>query len=247
MSTKRIAVLGDFHGPTKLAAFAQFVREAQPDAVLQVGDNQQYTDMPVPYHFIHGNHEDWTIIEALRRGSYYARNLHYIRDAEPFTLFGLRVAGLGGIPRKDSKKESPKWFDQRAYDALSAMGDLDIMLTHDTPLRFGNRPHLTCEEYRTLAQVMRPRFWFSGHHHHFDVERLGPSTLISLGKWPHEAVLLLVDEATGEVEWQRWNPIDREYYDRMLPKWREAELASRKSINSAHTASEETLKRKGRK
>lgn len=230
----RLAVLGDFHGPTKLAAYTQFLREARPDVVLQVGDCQYYEDQPLPFYFTHGNHEDWTVIEALRAGRYQRRNLHYLHDAEPLNLGGLKVLALGGVSRKDSVKTSPKFFDPAAYEAISRMPGIDIMLTHDTPLRFHTGradPSLTCEEYRLLAQVVAPRFWFSGHHHHFEVEHLGPTTLISLGKFPHEWAILDLD-ASGKIVWSRWTPLDQTYYNAKLPGWREAEQANKKAINA---------------
>jgi predicted phosphodiesterase len=229
----RIAVLGDFHGWSKLEAFRLFLREAQPDIILQVGDFQHYEDWPVPTYFTHGNHEDWQTIAALRSGHYVRRHLHYLRDAEPVTIGGLRIAALGGVPRKGSTKDSPKFYDEAAYERMADLQNIDIVLSHDAPIHFRDgRRELTCEELRTLAQVMRPRFWFSGHHHHFDVERLPGTTLVSLGKWPHAWALLDLDEATGKIAWSRFVPADQADYDQRLERWNEIEKASRASINA---------------
>lgn len=227
----RIAIIGDFHGRSKLAAFRHFLREAQPDVVLQVGDCQYYEDMEVPFYFIHGNHEHWPTITALREGKYERRNLHYLVDAEAVTIGDLKIVGLGGIPRGDSRKDSPKFFDPEAYERLSKMGGVDVVLSHDTPIHFSNGERSrTSEELRTLCEVMSPRFWFSGHHHYWDTEKLGETTIISLDKWPHGWAVLDTDQ-DRRIDWQRWSPIDRQMYDAKLPTWRAGEQALKKSIN----------------
>lgn len=234
----RFGILGDFHGHTKLAAFRQFLVEARPDAILQVGDCQYYEAMPVPFYFIHGNHEHWPTIAALRAGTLSPRNLHYLPDAAPLVLGGITILGLGGVSRGASTKDSPKFFNAAAYEAMASM-HADIVLTHDTPVRYQTGradPALTCEEYRLLAQIMEPRLWFSGHHHHFEAEQLGPTTLISLGKWPHQwAVVDIADvpDATGvrTLSWQRWAPLDRLSYDARLPGWVAAERELKHTIN----------------
>lgn len=234
----RIALVGDFHGHTKVAAFRQFVTEARPDAVLQAGDLQHYEEMPVPFYFTHGNHEHWPTIAGLRSGAYVRRNLHYLPDATPLVLGGLTVLALGGVPRGDSTKASPKFFAAAAYERMASMR-ADIVLTHDTPIRYQTGradPALTCEEYRLLAQVMGPRIWASGHHHHFETERLGPTTIISLGKWPHQWAVLDIEQPASPgtapaVRWSRWAPLDRAAYDARLPGWAAAERELKRSIN----------------
>ena len=234
----RLAVLGDFHGHTKVPAFRQFLAEARPDAVLQVGDCQYYEAMPVPFYFIHGNHEHWPTINALRTGTLAPRNLHYLPDATPLVLGGVTILGLGGIPRGDSTKDSPKFFNVAAYERMAGM-HADIVLTHDTPINYTTGradPALTAQEYRLLAEIMAPRLWFSGHHHHFEAERLGPTTIVSLGKWPHQwAVVDIADtpDTNGgrEMRWSRWAPIDRNSYDLRLPGWAAAERELKRTIN----------------
>jgi predicted phosphodiesterase len=224
----RIGLIGDFHGSSKRAARRLFLSESRPDALLSVGDLQDYEDWPVPTFFVAGNHESFSTIAAMDAGSHTPRNLVHLRDADPLAIAGLMVAGLGGI--WEAPPTSPRLLDRGAYDRLADLS-VDLVLSHETPIHFSNgRPDKTCEPLRTLCEVVAPRFWFSGHHHYFDVERLGPTTIVSLGKFPHEWGLLEVG-TTGELAFERFVPRDRAAYDRALDGWREAALAQKASIN----------------
>ena len=224
----RIGAIGDFHGSSKRAALRLFLAEAKPDLLLSVGDLQDYEDWPIPTFFTHGNHESFATIAAMDAGTYAPRNLTHLLDAEPLALAALRVVGLGGI--WEAPPTSPRLLNRAAYDRLADMS-ADIVVSHETPVHFANG-HLdkTCEPLRTLCEIMAPRLWLSGHHHHYDQERLGPTTILSLGKFPHEWATIDVG-AQGELVVARFVPRDRARYDEQLEHWRAGARAQKDSLN----------------
>jgi len=224
----RIGVIGDFHGSSKRAALRLFLAEAKPDLLLSVGDLQDYEDWPIPTYFTHGNHESFATIAAMDAGSYEPRNLVHLRDAQVMEMAGLRVVGLGGI--WEAPPTSPRLLDRAAYDRLADIS-ADIVVSHETPIHFDNGYlDKTCEPLRTLCEVVGPRLWLSGHHHRYGRERLGPTTILSLGKFPHEWALIEVS-ADGRLEISRFIPRERARYDEQLERWRAAARAQKNSLN----------------
>lgn len=226
----RIGLVGDFHGPTKRPALALFMAQAKPDALLLVGDVQDYDPYPVPTLFVRGNHEDWAVIADLAAGRRRPSNLHYLPDQTIVNVAGLRIAGVGGVEHqpyrgiaRDMDPASIEWLaDQH----------LDVVLSHETPVKLtGRKPELTREHLRLAAQVGSPRFWLSGHHHQFELEQLSARTrLVSLGKWPHEWATLDVT-AGGALSFVRFSPADPGAYQKLLARWQAAALADRPRIN----------------
>jgi Icc-related predicted phosphoesterase len=224
----RIGVIGDFHGSSKRAALRLFLAEAKPDLLLSVGDLQDYEPWPLPTYFTHGNHESFATIKALDAGIHTPRNLTHLLDAQPISLAGLRVVGLGGI--WEAPPGSPRYLDRAAYDRLADMS-ADIVVSHETPLHFANgHPDKTCEPLRNLCEIIAPRLWLSGHHHHYDEEILGQTTILSLGKFPHEWATIDVGDE-GDLTVARFVPRERARYDRMLERWREAALTQKAGLN----------------
>ena len=68
--------------------------------------------------------------------------------------------------------------------------------------------------------------------HHFDQEDLGDTTLLSLGKWPHQWAMLDVDE-TGRFSWQRFIPPADSNYVLRMERWQEAALHQRDALKVA--------------
>jgi len=222
-----IGVIGDFHGSSKREARKLFLAEARPDAILQVGDLQDYEDWPVPTLFVHGNHESYQTIAAMDAGDYTPRNLVHLLDAQLVELGGLQIAGLGGIWLD---YPSPRALDQGAYEELADLA-CDIVISHDTPIHFRDgQVEKTCEPLRTLCQVMEPRFWFSGHHHYYDTEQLGRTQIVSLGKFPHEWGILEI-ATDGSLAFSRFVPENRVNYERQLIHWREMAKEQKDKIN----------------
>lgn len=226
----RIGLLADFHGSSKRQALTLFCAAIRPDLLLVAGDVQDYEPWPVPMIFVRGNHEDYRVIDALARGELAPRNVHYLPDLTVAEIAGLRVAGIGGI---SNTKDGPRKINEAAYEWLGQQGSLDIVISHATPINFSNgRPHLTDGGLRLLAEIVAPRLWISGHHHYFDAERLGPTQILSLGKWPHQWAVL--DVATdGTFFWDRFIPTSESNYAVRLERWKEAAKYQKERLKSA--------------
>lgn len=217
----RVGLVGDIHGQHKRPALDIFCREAVPDILLQVGDLQDYRGgYPIPMLFIRGNHECWAVLDAMDAGQHLPVNLAHLPDLHYIGLSGARVVGLGGC-WSSSGKGLRKHITEEQIARLRKMS-ADIVLSHETPIRFGNSGASGSEANSASANVnagarnrgqaragqhdrfareyrdrglavlreaciaMRPRIWASGHHHHFETEQLGRTTIVSLGKWPDE-------------------------------------------------------------
>jgi hypothetical protein len=97
----------------------------------------------------------------------------------------------------------------------------DIVVSHETPIRFSNRNGLTLAPLREACERMAPRLWFSGHHHYWETEQLGKTTIISLGMWPDKWVVAEFDN-WEIVKWWRFVPSDRATYEASMYEWRAA-------------------------
>lgn len=219
MST-RIAVAGDLHGFHKRPALEEFLAIARPDLLLLVGDVQDYRGFAVPTVFVRGNHESWPVLETLRRGTRVVPNLRYLADGDILTIEGLSIAGIGGNWSPDDRPR-PRHIPH-AYLARFAQSRPDIVLSHETPNRYPERPHLCCEPLRAAAERMAPKLWFSGHHHYYTSEQIGRTSAVALGKWPHEWVTFEIERGrVGEIV--RFVPPDREAYEARLAEWSQLE------------------------
>jgi hypothetical protein len=181
-----IGVCGDLHGFHKREALEVFIAETGIELLLSVGDLQDYRPFPLPTYFVRGNHESWPILEELRVGSRTPTNLHYLADGMTLTIEGHTIVGIGGNWSPTDRARSR----HIPHDYLAAMtrSRPDLVLSHETPLRYADRPELCCEPLREALFQMRPRFWFSGHHHRFATESIGRTEVFSLGKYPDEWV-----------------------------------------------------------
>ena len=229
--TLRVGVISDFHGSHKRPAFDYFVAGARPDMILCCGDQQDYEPFMLPFKFIRGNHEDWEMIAALAAGTRRVRNLEYLPDGVRLSIGGASVVGIGGN-WSPTGKTSPKYIGP-AYLVKMRAVHADIVLSHEAPLHYANDPShgRTLEPLRALVAAMAPKLWFSGHHHYFETERLGRTQMISLGRWPHEWVVLDIDR--GALSWSRWIPADRTDYEARLPRWRTAEEVQKRELLGA--------------
>ena len=223
----KIGFIGDIHGEHKRPALSFFLRESGVDICVSTGDLQDYRgEYGVPLTFIRGNHECWAIIDEMISGEHTPLGLTYLPDLVPLALDGVRLIGLGGA-WTDRDSQARRHLTSRQVEKL-LHHRADIVLSHETPITFANGrlgmggQSRTCAPLREACRRLSPRFWFSGHHHHYDVEQLGRTTIISLGKWPHEWGVVEVEN--GQMsEFVRFSPIDRFAYEGLLPGWREDE------------------------
>ena len=215
-----VGFASDTHGPHKRPALDLFVREAGIEQLVLAGDIQDYRPYPVPCAFWPGNHESWPVIADLRAGTRKVHNLKCMRDGEILRIDNVSITGIGGCWSPNPDSVHPKRLIHANLAALPRV-HADIVVSHETPIRFSNRNGLTLAPLREACERMAPRLWFSGHHHYWETEQLGKTTIISLGMWPDKWVVAEFDN-WEIVKWWRFVPSDRATYEASMYEWRAA-------------------------
>lgn len=150
-----IAFFGDVHAKfrcwlERLATLPMDVR-----AVVQLGDLgvfppgvlpelEQLPPLPRRVYWTDGNHEYFPAIAHLTEPTEVRPNLVYVPRGTVLTLDGRRVLFLGGAESVDRawRVEGVSWFREerisyvdmeRAADAVSRAGGVDLMATHTPP------------------------------------------------------------------------------------------------------------------
>ena len=215
-----VGFASDTHGPHKRPALELFVRESGIEHLVLAGDVQDYRPYPVPTSFWPGNHESWPVIAEMRAGTRKVPNLRCMRDSEVLRFDGVPVTGIGGCWSPNPASVHPKRLDHDHLVALPRT-HADVVVSHETPIRFSNRNGLTLAPLREACERMRPKLWVSGHHHYWDVEKLGSTTIVSLGMWPDKWIVVEFD--AGYVKgWHRFAAADKDAYEAEMWGWREA-------------------------
>lgn len=181
----KLAIVSDTHGDL---GFQQFVKDVDADFVLHCGDLSLYSEFDKLVLFVKGNHEDWDVLEAMKKGVVEFKNLRYIKNGEVLALKKedeiVKILGFGGnySPKYygASKLEGDRrrHFTDKEFKEACIHKKIDILLTHESPLglvmnKRGNdygQPLIT-----ELVEKTRPKYAFSGHHHVFN-ERIVDST-----------------------------------------------------------------------
>ncbi|KXA98627.1 hypothetical protein AKJ39_01375 [candidate division MSBL1 archaeon SCGC-AAA259J03] len=186
----RVLCFGDTHESLDLRTS---IEENSPDhdMVLCVGDfvDREKEDyyMPEPTYAVFRNHDAVspkqgapqsfrTAEELIERSD----NITHVEDGRVHKEQGLRLAGFNGnySPRNfdESKADStkPRHSTKKAYRKcldLRHGSRLDFFLSHEAPLgcadldwRTGEK-HYGVDVVRELLEVLRPRFFLSGHIH----------------------------------------------------------------------------------
>jgi predicted phosphodiesterase len=210
--------LGDIHGDFA-AARRVMTRHRDVPFWLCVGDVAddagRYEALPAPLYWIKGNNEGF---DAIAAGD-LPDGLEYLPNAEPVTIDGLRVAGLGGTL-------APTWFDTPAADLphpqkrtarATAQADkrrhfvreevercrslrgIDVFLTHEAPrpFRIGSVEAGKQPVNEVLAAV-KPRLHLFGHHHRFVEQTREGVTSVGLDLVSRSC--LLIDRDSLEYE-----------------------------------------------
>lgn len=212
----RIAIIGDIHG--KVDAMLERALEYKADIVIQVGDFGTYVDerkldkgtrnhwglgdfvhyynhersFPIPVYFIHGNHEDFDIIQELKVGRIH--NLNYLENGNVYSIHGFTFGVLGGnysptrfhLDRGDPglAGNRRKHFNHQDIENLRAQTP-PIIISHDCPLGIGmlgkQRKEVGSPEITKLVRDIQPTHLFHGHHHRYKETLLGTTQVISLG------------------------------------------------------------------
>ena len=174
----RIHFHGDYHGPDGYMQGQKWAQQMGADLIIQVGDFWAYDGgrgqtvpadwYPVPVHFIAGNHEK---ARVLNKDKKHAPTIKYMRDYTAMEIGGLVFGFIGRIQKSKNHVmmindgwdigqtlEHRIWL-RESESALEAMGEVDILVTHDMPWPERN-DFLT----QTIHQL-RPSYAVHGHMH----------------------------------------------------------------------------------
>lgn len=189
---RQFGVVADIHG--NFAALERILQR-HPDVPfwLCVGDvasiTGAYPTPSAPLYWIKGNNEDFDRVAAFAAGTASIPNMHYVPNGALQLVGPLRVAGVGGtfaptwfdtpaaeLPRK-GKDDKRRHFVREEIDACKALGQVDVLLTHEAPKPFWIdlpssksptkrwRRDVGKDAITELADALRPRLHLFGHHH----------------------------------------------------------------------------------
>jgi hypothetical protein len=224
-------VVGDVHGDFDALERAM-TRHVDAAFWLSVGDvaadDLRYPDPVAPFYWIQGNNEDFAFIATGQAGR-VSSNLHFLPNGARAAIGGVVVAALGGTfaptwyetpasrlpfpgmtgretadcsPARPVRDDKRRHFVHDQVDALKAMRDVDVLLTHEAARPFivqagARRLDAGKTVINEVLATMRPRLHFSGHHHRFsDAVRDG---VRSIGLDLVSRSYVLVDSRSFEV------------------------------------------------
>ena len=183
-----------------------------PDLVLDCGDHDDrfYTDKPIPWYFIIGNHENREVILEMRKGIIPYRNLNLIQNGEIVDIDGTKILGFGGnySPKtfEDSSRSSRRWTHQTEEDLEKIKmkrkegGIVNMIMMHESAQEiwevypyFSGSP--VCSE---IFRLYKPKLVVSGHYNHPMHRVVDESLLISLNT-PREFNHILLELGEGDV------------------------------------------------
>ena len=175
-----IGLLGDIHGHYNEIFDSISKNVSVPvDFWIQVGDmggeDMTYPDFPFPCYFIQGNHENWNIIDEMKKGN-LPNNIHFMENGEVYTINNIRVLCMGGnfspkysmLNRSDIPLSRRRHYIYEDIDKAFKATNIDIFVTHEAPSPFNKRDKDVGQITLTnvIAQV-QPKIHFFGHHHHY--------------------------------------------------------------------------------
>jgi uncharacterized protein len=196
----RFGALGDIHGDF---ASARRVMERHADVPFWLcvgdvaGEHGRYEPLPVPLYWIKGNNENFDAIA----GGVFPDNLHYVPNAEPVTVAGVRVLGLGGTlaptlydtpaaelphPRKGTAKATAvadrrRHFVREEVERCKSIADVDVFLSHEAPRPFKvGRIEAGKLPINEVLEAAAPKLHLFGHHHRYEARQLKGVTSICL-------------------------------------------------------------------
>jgi hypothetical protein len=133
---------------------------------------------PIETWFIHGNHEDFSLLSHKEGGAVDPRGRIIFLASGCVREFrkeedSLQVAALGGMEYRFGKHPIPsnervqKYFHPPCLDRLRRESPkVDVLLLHDAPLNKGlqNKFPTGSKRLTELIEAMQPRFAFYGHY-----------------------------------------------------------------------------------
>ena len=121
-----------------------------------------------PCLHILGNHDEWGQNDGIP-------GLTYI-DGKTVSVNGVRISGVSGGPKY---KEGPYGMrtEEEVREALSHIGDTDILISHESPYHLlnPNRSHAGFQAISDFLDEKKPLLHVFGHHH-IDHEEIRNST-----------------------------------------------------------------------
>ncbi|MEE8399236.1 MAG: metallophosphoesterase [Desulfobacterales bacterium] len=181
----KVLVFGDIHGLTGKAdiptvdVVVEIVKRTDADLVLQVGDMGGHRPFSRPVHWIFGNNDSISLMQAFDRGESPVENLNHIRNGEALTFRvgeeTIAVSGLSGaydplyFDFKRDELEDLGYFTEDEVEQCLHLRNIDIFLAHGCPsgLGMGREPDHGNPAIRRIFDSVKPRYMFCGHGHFY--------------------------------------------------------------------------------
>jgi len=210
-----VLIFGDIHGYTgtsdipTIDVVMDVVKQVDAGVILQVGDMGGYRHFSKPVHWIYGNRDSLSLMEADRKGISPYENLINIRTGEVLTFHleeeKITVSGLNGAYDPlyyDFKRENLDdlgYFTKSDIEKCLKLKDIDIFLAHGCPsgLGLGREPDLGVPAIRMILEKVKPRYMFCGHAHFYREVEYGGSMVYTLDLASKEYYIL--DTKSGEL------------------------------------------------
>ena len=210
-----VLIFGDIHGYTgtsdipTIDVVMDIVKQVDAQVILQVGDMGGYRHFSKPVHWIYGNRDSLSLMEANRKGLSPYENLININTGEVLTFHfeeeKITVSGLNGAYDPlyyDFKRESLDdlgYFTKSDIEKCTKLKDIDIFLVHGCPsgLGLGREPDHGVPAIRTILEKVKPRYMFCGHAHFYCEVEYDRSMVYTLDLASKEYYIL--DTKLGEL------------------------------------------------
>ena len=180
-----VLIFGDIHGYTgtkdipTIDVVKDIVKQADAQVILQVGDMGGYRNFCKPVHWIYGNGDSLSLMEANKKGISPYENLINIGTCEILTFCleeeKITVSGLNGAYDPlyyDFTRENLDdlgYFTASDIEKCLTLRNIDIFLVHGCPsgLGLGREPDHGVPAIRMILEKVKPRYMFCGHAHFY--------------------------------------------------------------------------------
>ncbi len=200
----KILVTSDIHASPNCIEILKSIKNV--NCILNCGDLQSYFDSVIPHYFIHGNHENFDLIETMDKGYLKFNNLKHIKNGERINICNdklsqsnITVLGFGGnySPSRYTHRKDYLKGDRRRHFVEDEFKEAckhkcDILLTHEAPLGLLSKSGRDVGQplINKLIKRVKPIISFSGHHHTYKVNKLDNTILVSVPRITEGYILL---------------------------------------------------------
>lgn len=200
----KIAIFGDWHANTEFA-LSMIEKNKEADTFLHVGDfgvwadsiyddygfvnqlNNELRKLNKELWFIDGNHEDFSILESLRKNTrglgILASNILHIPRGHTWSWDNIRFIGVGGAVSVDRNYRTlgydyfkEEMITKDDLDKTLNAETVDIMISHDAPILpvtpkfFSESINRDADEnIKKISEItakLEPKLLVHGHYHH---------------------------------------------------------------------------------